>query len=263
MSRTLRPLVLATSSLLAAASLAAVPLAAQDPWRNVVTVEARAGRDALTNGVSAWQDQGASLRYSASNRAGVGVSAERLQRFGMEDRRATAELSMALGRWVTVGVDGEASDTHLMVPRQGGAAQLHLALPGSWGLNLRGALRRYDDNDVRGGSAAVEKYWGNSMLSYTATPVQLAKLDPVVTHSARYAYFFGDRGSFTLQGSVGKEVEALMATGPLVAPVRSVGAWGALPVAPHLALTWAGDLSQHEGFFTRKRAQVGVRVTSR
>ncbi len=228
-----------------------------------MTVEVRAGRDALSNGVSAWQDQGASLRYSLSNRAGIGVAGEQLQRFGMDDRRATAELSMALGRWLTLGVEGEASDTHRMLPRAGGAAQLHLALPGSWGLNLRGALRRYDANDVRGGSAALEKYWGNSMLSYTATPVQLAKLDPVVTHSARYAYFFGDRGSVTLQGSVGKEVEALVATGPLVAPVRGVGMWAALPVAPHLALTWAGDVSQHEGFFTRKRAQVGVRVTSR
>ncbi|MCC6930502.1 MAG: YaiO family outer membrane beta-barrel protein [Gemmatimonadaceae bacterium] len=258
MSRTLRTLLLAALFLCSAESLAA-----QDPWRHVMTVELRAGRDALSNGAAAWQDQGASLRYSASTRAGLGVGAEQLQRFGREDRRATAELFIPLGRRVTVGVEGEASDTHVMVPRQGGAAQLNLALPAGWGLTARGALRRYDDNDVRGGSAGIEKYLGNAMLSYSATAMQLARLDPVVTHSARYAYFFGDRGSFTVQGSVGTEVEALMATGPLVVPVRGVGAWGVIPVAPHLALTWASDVSRHAGFFTRKRAQVGVRVVSR
>jgi len=243
--------------------LTAYPLAAQDPWRQVVTVEARAARDALSSAVSPWNDQAVMVRYSASNRSGVGVTGERLQRFGLEDRRLSAEWSLAFGRRVTVAVEGEASETHFMVPKHGGAAQLHLALPEGWGINVRGMLRRYELDDVRGGAASLEKYWGNSMISYTATPVQLAQLDPVVTHSMRYGYFFGDRGAVTLQGSVGREVEALVATGPLVAPVRSVGAWGALPLAPHLALTWAADLSRHEGFFTRRRASLGVRLTSR
>lgn len=243
--------------------LAARPVAAQAGAR-LTTVEVRTGRDALTNGVEPWEEWGIALRHRHTARAGFGLAAERLQRFGMDDRRVIAELSAPLGRWLTVGGEGEMSPTHRVAARQGGAAFAHVALPAAWAVELRGMTRWYDSATVHGGSASLEKYWGNQMLSYTVAPVRMAGHDATITsHRVRLTHSFGEGGSFSVMGSAGEEVETLSAVGPLVAPVRAAGVWGVLPVAPHLALTYAADVSHHEGLFTRRHASLGVRVGSR
>ncbi|MFP5356466.1 MAG: YaiO family outer membrane beta-barrel protein [Gemmatimonadota bacterium] len=248
-----------------ALSLAALPAAAQEgAGMRLTTMELRAGRDALTNGVAPWEEQSIALRYRHTARAGFGLSAERLQRFGMEDRRVMVELSAPMGRRLTVGGEGELSPTHRVAARQGGAAFVHVALPAGWGVDVRGLARTYDSATVHGGSASLEKYWGNQMLSYTVSPVRMAGNDgTMTTHRVRLTHYFGEAGSLSVMGSAGDEVETLSAAGPLVAPVRAAGVWGVLPVAPHLALTYAADVSRHEGLFTRRHASLGVRIGSR
>lgn len=244
--------------------LAATPALAQEGGgTRLASLEVRAGRDALTGGVGTWQEQGVALRYRHSARTGLGVAAERFERFGMEDRRLTAELSAAGARWLTVGAEGEVSATHRVAARQGGAAFLHLGLPAGWGVELRGAMRAYDSATVQGATASLEKYWGNQMASYSVSPVRMAGHPVVTTHRVRVTRYLGARGSLSLMGAAGDEVEALSDAGPLVAPVRAVGVWGVLPLAPHLALTWAADVSRHEGLFTRRHASLGLRIDSR
>ena len=93
--------------------------------------------------------------------------------------------------------------------------------------------------------------------------MRLATAPVVTTHSARLTRFLGTRGSLTVMGASGREVEALSAAGPLVAAVRAAGAWGVIPVAPHLALTWGADVTRYEGLFTRRHASLGARLSSR
>lgn len=259
MSPITRPLVVSLGLLLTAS-----PLAAQDgASTRIATVEVRAGRDALSSGAASWQDQAVTLGLRASARTGLSVTGERLERFGMNDQRLQGELSFAAGRRLTVGVEGEVSNTHEVVAKHGGAAQLHLSLPAGWGVAARGSVRRYSAVEVQGASFTLERYWGSFLASYSAAPVRLADAPVVTTQSARLTRFFGERGSLTLMGASGKEVEALSASGPLVAAVRSGGAWGVIPVAPHLALTWGADVTRYEGLFTRRHASLGMRVTSR
>lgn len=244
--------------------LTASPVAAQGGTSTrVATVEVRAGRDALSSGAASWQDQGVTLGLRASARTGLSLTGERLERFRMDDQRLQGELSFALGRRVTVGVEGEISDTHEVVAKHGGAAQLHLSLPEGWGVAARASMRRYSNVEVQGASFSLERYWGNFLASYSAAPVRLADAPVVTTQSARLTRFFGARGSLTLMGASGNEVEALSASGPLVAAVRAAGAWGVIPVAPHLALTWGADVTRYEGMFTRRHASLGMRVASR
>lgn len=240
-----------------------VAVVAQGASTRIATVEVRAGRDALSQGISPWQDQGVTLGLRASARTGVSVTAERMERFGLDDQRLQGELSFALGRRLTLGVEGEVSTTHQVVAKDGGAAQLHLSLPGGWGVAARGSMRRYTAVEVQGASFSLERYWGNFLASYSAAPVRLADAPVVTTHSARLSRFFGARGSVTVMGASGKEVEALAAAGPLVAAVRAAGAWGVIPVAPHLALTWGADVTRYEGLFTRRHVSLGARVSSR
>lgn len=244
--------------------LTTFPLAAQGvPSARIATVEVRAGRDALTSGAASWQDQAVTLGLRASARTGLSITGERLERFGMDDQRLQGELSFAMGRRLTVGIEGEVSHTHEVVAKHGGAAQLHLSLPAGWGVAARGSVRRYSNVEVQGASFSLERYWGNFLASYSAAPVRLANAPVVTTQSARLTRFFGERGSLTLMGTSGKEVEALSASGPLVAAVRAAGAWGVIPVAPHFALTWGADVTRYEGLFTRRHASLGVRVGSR
>lgn len=245
--------------------LSALPAAAQEgAGVRLTTVEMRAGRDALTNGVAPWEEQAIAFRHRQTARAGFGLAMERLQRFGMEDRRFMAELTAPVGRWLTIGAEGERSPTHRVAARRGGAAFAHVALPAGWAAELRGMTRSYDSASVHGGSASLEKYWGNQMLSYTVSPVRMAGNDgTMTTHRVRLTHYFGEAGSISVMGSAGDEVETLSAAGPLVAPVRAAGVWGVLPVAPHLALTYAADVSRHEGLFTRRHASLGLRIGSR
>lgn len=244
--------------------LTALPLAAQQgATTRIATVEVRAGRDALSSGALSWQDQAVTLGLRASARTGLSVTGERLERFGLDDQRLQGELSFAVGRRLTFGVEGEVSNTHAVVAKHGGAAQLHLSLPAGWGVAARGSVRRYSAVEVQGASFALERYWGSFLASYSAAPVRLAGAPVVTTQSARLTRFFGERGSLTLMGASGEEVEALAASGPLVAAVRAGGAWGVIPVAPHLALTWGADVTRYEGLFTRRHASLGMRVASR
>lgn len=244
--------------------LAAHAVEAQDgAAMRTTTVEVRAGRDALTNGVQPWQEQGIALHYRHSSRSGFGVTAEQLERFGMEDRRLMGELSAAMGRWLTVGAEGEMSPTHRVAARRGGTAFVHVALPAGWGIEVRGMVRSYDSASVHGSSASLEHYWGSQMASYSVSPVRMAGHGTATTHRVRLTRYFGERGSLSVIGSAGDEVETLSASGPLVAPVRAFGVFGVLPVVPHLSLTYAADVSRHEGLFTRRHASLGVRIGSR
>lgn len=244
--------------------LAAPPALAQEgTGTRLTSLEVRAGRDALTNGAAPWQEQAIALRYRHSARTGVGVAAERLERFGMEDRRLVADWSTAVARWLTVGAEGEVSATHRVAARQGGAAFVHLAIPAGWGIDLRGMARSYDSATVQGATASLEKYWGSQMASYSVSPVRMAGHPVATTQRARVTRYLGARGSLSVMASAGREVETLSAAGPLVAPVRAVGVWGVLPVSPHLSLTYAADVSRHEGLFTRRHASLGVRIDSR
>lgn len=61
-----------------------VAVVAQGASTRIATVEVRAGRDALSEGISPWQDQGVTLGLRASTRTGVSVTAERMERFGLD-----------------------------------------------------------------------------------------------------------------------------------------------------------------------------------
>ena len=45
--------------------------------------------------------------------------------------------------------------------------------------------------------------------------------------------------------------------------VKSLGAWGAIPLVPHLDLTFASAVTRQGELFTRTHLSVGVRIVSR
>ncbi|MBK8061159.1 MAG: hypothetical protein IPK33_25665 [Gemmatimonadetes bacterium] len=59
----------------------------------------------------------------------MSVTAERMERFGLDDQRLQGELSFALGRRLTPGARGRGSAPCQVVAKDGGAAQLHLLPP--------------------------------------------------------------------------------------------------------------------------------------
>jgi YaiO family outer membrane protein len=249
----------ALTALLVTARLAS----AQDaPAAPRVTVEVSAGQHQLSTGGDPWREQELSLRYRHSTRTGGGVTAERLERFGLEDQRVAASLSTGLGRRVTLGGDGEMSPTHRVIARHGASGFAHLSLPAGWGVEVRGSTRAFADATVLGGALTVERYWGPFRAAYSATPVRLDDRRPATTHGARLTRFFGERSALTLMLAAGEGVEALSASGPLVAPLRSVGLWGDLPLARRLALTYAADVTRHGTLFTRRDLSLGARLVA-
>jgi YaiO family outer membrane protein len=258
-------LACATLALALALALAAPhPATAQDPAApRRLTLDMSAGQHQLSSGATPWREQEVSLRYRHSTRTGLGVTAERLERFALVDQRVAASVSTGLGRRMTLGAEGEVSPTHRVIARHGGALFAHVALPAGWGIELRGSARAFAEATVAGGALTLERYWGAYRASYSANPVRLEGRSPATTHGARLTRFFGERSALTVMVAAGQGVEALSATGPLVAPLRSVGLWGDLPLASRLALTYAADVTRHGTLFTRRHLALGARIVAR
>jgi YaiO family outer membrane protein len=225
------------------------------------TIELNAGLDGLSGGYASWQEQGVELRHRASTRSGAGVSFQRLERFGLDDQRLAADVSLGLGRRITLGAEGEGSATHRVVARSGGAGRVHLSLGGGWGVEARAGLRQYDSVTVRAFGVSVERYWSAWLASYAFAPVRLSGSDATAaSHLVRLTRFFGERGSLTLGGSAGREVESLGGGQVLAMDVRSLVAWGVLPLGTRLDATWAGGVVRQGELFTRLSGRLGLRV---
>ncbi len=180
------------------------------------------------------------------------------QRFGMDDQRLQGEFSLALGSSAHARRRGRGRAPRTRSwPRMAGRRSCTCR----WG--AAGGWRRVASCGAtcRGGPGGVVH--AGAVLGELSRLVQRGAGAPghrARRHDprARLTRFLGTRGSLTVMGASGREVEALSAAGPLVAAVRAAGAWGVIPVAPHLALTWGADVAtRYEGLFTRATRRWG------
>ena len=236
------------------------PASASSGSSGWTTLEGRASVDGLSGGHAGWNEQSLRLDRRATARSGVSVGVQRLSRFGRDDRRVDFDASVALGRRVTAGVEGEASPSHAVVARAGGAVRLHASLGGGWGMQLRGGERRFDAATVRAGSATLERYWGRWLASYAFTGGRVASATSTAGHSLRLTRFAGERGAVTASVSGGREAESLGDAGVRVADVRAVAVWGDRPVSSRFALVYGGAVTRQGALYSRRTVSLGVRA---
>ena len=165
-----------------------------------------------------------------------------------------------MGRRVTAGVEGEASPSHAVVARAGGAVRLHASLGGGWGMQLRGGERRFDAATVRAGSATLERYRGRWLASYTFTGGRVASAASTAGHALRLTRFAGERGALTASVSGGREAESLGDAGVRVTDVRAVAVWGDLPASSRFALVYGGAVTRQGALYLRRTVSLGVRA---
>lgn len=250
--------------LLAAAAALSAPtaLAAQGTGR--ASLEVGTERSTLSDGYSDWSADYARLHLRASTRAGLAVTGERLERFGLDDRRLLGELSLPLGRRLTLSGTGEASETHRVVPRTAYGGRLHVSLGGGWGVEGGASRRKFDDAEVRATSVGLERYVSRMLLAYAYAVTRLAGVEgDAESHQARVTVFFGERGSVTLGGATGREAESVGGAGVLVMDVEAASLWGVLPVGPSFDLTWAAGTTTQGDLYTRTHLAIGARLRLR
>lgn len=236
---------------------AGAPPPAPSGW---TTVEGRATVHGLSGGHAGWNEQELRLERRATSRTGVSVGVQHLSRFAREDRRLEVDASLALGRRITAGVEGEGSPSHAVVARAGGALRLHASLGGGWGVQLEGGGRRFDAATVRAASASLERYWGAWLASYAFTTGRVASSAAIGAHAVRLTHFAAERGTVTASLSGGREAESLGERGVRVTDVRAAAVWGDLPLSPRLALVYGGGVTRQGTLYLRRTASLGVRA---
>lgn len=224
------------------------------------TVEFRASADALSGGNQAWQEHTVAVRHRASARTGLGVTAGWLERFGAPDQRVMVDASMAAGSRLTLGVEGEMSPTHEVVARTGGALRAHVSLGAGFGIEGRVAERRFTATQVQGASVQLERYWSSWHLAWIGGATRLEAAPTAMSHAVRLSRYWEARGALTVGVSAGEEVEAPAPGRLLVMDVRSVGAWGALPIGRNVDLTFAAGVTDQGTLFTRRHGALGLRI---
>ncbi len=223
------------------------------------TVEGRASVDYLDAGRS-WQEHTLTVGRRAAARTGVTTSLGWLQRFGATDQRLQLDASVAAGRRLTLGAEGEFSPTHLVVARSGMAARAHVALGRGWGVEGRAAQRRFAIVDVRSASLSVERYWSSWHASMTTTASSVPEYPVTLSYAARLTRSWGERGLLTVGTAAGREVEIPSPGVLLPMDVVSGGTWGALPMTRHLDATFAVAVTRQGTFFTRTHTALGLRL---
>ena len=81
-----------------------------------------------------------------------------------------------------------------------------------------------------------------------------------MSHAVRLSRYWEARGALTVGVSAGEEVEAPAPGRLLVMDVRSVGAWGALPIGRNVDLTFAAGVTDQGTLFTRRHGALGLRI---
>ncbi len=216
-----------------------------------------AGRESLSNGQPAWQQQDIGLRVGFAPRALWELGARRVERFGLKDTEINGGLAMPLQSGWSANANASYVPSSNFLAHASGTAQVTRSLPGGWDLHANVQRRIYNTLNTNAFGAGIDKYIGDWRYAAAITYAR-SNLGPVGTVTKfQIDRELGDRAKISAIASFGDELDPAR-PGTQAYKVSSFVVFGIVPVLPNWALR--GELGTHKlgDLYRRTGGRVGV-----
>jgi YaiO family outer membrane protein len=181
------------------------------------------------------------------------------ERFDQRDREFIAAAYLpATG--VVFHVEGTASSTHRVLPRDTLLAEVACPIGSGWVITPGAKYTRYATGDVSMAMATVEKYVGDYRFAYTGYVSRLEGAAWTPAHRIAASWYRGQLTQVTVSAARGREVENVYPLPLLVTDVRAASVAGAVEVGPRWALTFEAAYVRQGDLYTRRGIRLGTRV---
>lgn len=236
----------------------AVPAIAREraPWE----LQLEGARERLDRGYEDWTEARGQLAWRpAPGHAYLGAY-RTTERFGQRDRELLAGAYIPLaGRGPTLHLEGSASSTHRVLPKNTLLGEIAYPLGGGWVVGGGGKLSRYTSTEVTTALATLEKYAGDWRFAYTLYLSRPEGASWGPTHRAVAAWYRGELWQASLSVARGREQENVFPLGILTSDVRNVTLAGVFPISERWGLTLEAAWHEQGDLYTRRTVRLGTR----
>jgi YaiO family outer membrane protein len=215
------------------------------------------GRESISNGQAAWQQQDIGLRVGFAPRALWEVGARLVQRFGLKDTELSGGLAMPLQAGWSASANATYVPSSNFLAHASGTAQITRSLPGGWDLHANVQRRIYNTLNTNAFGAGIDKYIGDWRYAAAITYAR-SNLGPVgTTTKFQIDRELGDRAKISAIASFGDELDPAR-PGAQAYKVSSFVVFGIIPVLPNWAVR--GELGTHRlgDLYRRTGGRLGV-----
>ena len=221
-----------------------------------VSVQVAAGFETLSNNTPNWREQTLQVRGRMTPAQTWGVGLTRTSRFGLDDTQVNATYAHKISPSLTATIEGTASPTHRVLPRNSVGAQVDYEFMPAWVAQVGAKTKSYDAVRANQLLLGVEHYVGNFSVGAAWLPSR-AFGKTVNAAQLRGNYYYGDGSSVGVLLASGREVTPL-ASAVAVANVRAIAIIGRHRLAPKWNLTYAVNRTVQGDLYTRRGVNVGI-----
>ncbi len=245
---------------LMAAVLLALPTASPAPSpAPVVDFEAGTAHENLTRGYPDWNKQYLRITRKTADNGVFYAEFSSNSRFDKSDDQILLGAFVPLSeRWMA-SVEGDASNTHYVLPAESIYGGVTYASGAGWFESLGLRHTDYDSANVNGTTLNIEHYWYNYRANYSVTAANLAGLGPDVEHAVEVDRYYGRHNSSVGIGyTAGREVDSV---GPAQVVTSSVHGWninGRHWISGNWAIVYGAGTFAQGTFYTRAGERVGL-----
>lgn len=185
-------------------------------------------------------------------------------RFDLDDTTAAFGAYWPLSSADTLFVEGSASPTHEVLPRNSLQAAWHHAFDGGWGAQLGARQVSYTSTDVTIGELTLERYAGDFRVAYSYHPSRSSTAGHAEGHRLQGGYFYGGFSSAQLLLAGGDEVDRPAGTATVVpTPVRGAALFGLQQLGCVWGVGWSLSYTEIRGSSEGERRGAGLYLQRR
>lgn len=239
--------------------IGALSVAAAANDMNATQVEAGFTRDYLDRGYADWSSTYIEAENKLAERQVVYGMLRETNRFAQKDSELQAGYYHPLGKQWTALVEGNASSTHLVLPKYSVLGQIQYAFDEGWGAHLALRHTEYDYALTNLGILTLERYWGDYRAAYTLYSGYLAEAGSTISQRVQFSHYYADHSWLGMALSGGQELENLGSGMVLQSDVQSLIFNGRHWFNSVWAVSYEAALTRQGNYYTRTGASLGLR----
>lgn len=212
----------------------------------------------LTGGNAPWTSETLSWQHQFVQPAQIRASLKLTNRFSTEDATLGLIFGEMVAKRLVLGVSGDYSPTHQVVPTWDVQAYSHVALGTDWVLGLDLWPEQDAGNLAIRESAWLERRFGGFSVAYAPAAVQLGGIQAGLAHRLVLKYLQGSTDVVTLAGAIGP---AYAFAGPqqvIAVSERSVSLRGLHWFNTIWGLTYGAAWTEEGALYTTTGVRLGV-----
>jgi len=216
--------------------------------------------ESLDNNTPDWKNYFIGISRSLDVKQRVGVSAARIERFGLVDNQMTINAMLGINDYLHASSSYSMSQESEFIPQWMLDSSLGFNISREFSIMPRIKYSEYTSLNTLMLSAGIDKYFSNMEVVYAAFTTYTDFKTPVSSHEFKFYYHYGDGKFVSIAANVGKELLVTTAIDPIYQDVYGFRLSGKHSLTEYFGLTYLISFHQQGDSYSKQGVRLGVFV---